>query len=118
MAASRFYATALMIALTSCGPEGTLEVSQASSSKLTFSISKTDDQEARCIRSLSIYSLDSQRNYTENERVYQRGSESDCVEKIMVDLDSKSRCKKRDGCQYRAVSRNGVYTYSSDFIYN
>jgi hypothetical protein len=118
MAASRFYAVALMIALTGCRPEGALEVTQAGPSKLTFSIGKTDDEEARCIRSLSIYSLDDQLNYTEDDRVYERGSESGCAERLMVVLEPGTRCERRDGCQYRAVSRNGVYVYSADFRYD
>ena len=107
-----------MIILTGCRPEGALEVTRAGPSMLSFHISKTDDEDARCIRSLSIYSLDGHLNYTDRDKVYEHGDPGGrCVDRLQVQLDIAKSCEI-GGCNYRAVSRNGVYVYSTDFQYD
>ena len=119
MADDKIYVLAMIILLASCRPEGSLDVTPIERSKLLFRISKTNNQEAKCIRSLSVYLIDDQLNYSQDDKVLEYlNPNSRCVQRLLVGLVAAGHCDADSGCNYRAVSRNGIYVYNTDFKYN
>lgn len=104
--------------LASCGPSGNLEVSQISHQEFTVRIVGTSDEQGKCLGDISVYILDKNKNYTENNRLYSRSEgEINCNNKLNISLGKSDFCKINSMCELRFISQNGVYKYTKDVIY-
>lgn len=104
--------------LASCGPSGNLEVSQMSHQEFSVRIVGASDEQGKCLGDISVYIIDKNKNYTENDLIYSRiAGNIDCLNNLNITLGRSDFCKINSVCALRFISQNGVYKYTKDVIY-
>lgn len=99
-----------------CRPAGELVVTEPAAGELLFHV-EGSSEEGRCIRELAIYRLGPESNYTEQDAMVRANSKASCARQVRVRNFEKPKRRGPQSIRYRAVSRNGIYVFSTDFNY-